>query len=300
MRGGRQSYENACAHSPRGLTVEDDFPLCGLTMAPISHPFPRLRFALAVPPTWAWPIVVLFGSVGTIEAQSTVTGAVVEEGTERGIASAEVRLVDSAGGIEAGTLTDDDGAFQFEADPGTYRFVVERLGYAPIESDSLELEEGQDVRIDVTMSTAAVPLDAVTVTVRRSVPIRIAEYRTRAEQSQRLGRGRVYMRDDIERLRPISAGALLAGFSWRGQCQPQILVDGLPPVENLSAIGPDDIEGIELYRGVNQIPPEYYRYGMCGLALIWLRADAPGARPLTWGRAIVAGVIVTLLLLISR
>jgi Carboxypeptidase regulatory-like domain len=242
----------------------------------------------------------LLGCAGETKAQTTVSGTVREEGTDRGIGAAEIRLLDSNGRAEAGAVTDSLGAFSLETEVGSYQVVVERLGYATVESEPLEIGEDEDLQIDVMMSPAAVPIDAITVTVRRNEPARIVEHRLRAEENQRLGRGRIYMRADIERLRPASAETLLAGFPWGGRCQPQILVDGLPPVESLGGIRPDDLEGVELYRGVSQIPPEYYRYGMCGLALIWLRTDPPGSQPLSWGRIIAAGLVLTLLALVSR
>jgi len=243
----------------------------------------------------ALALALLFCSAAA-GAQSTVQGTVVEEGTDRPIGTVDIRLVDASGSVGGRTITDVDGRFRLEVPAGSYRVAVQRLGYRAIESELIEFEDGGEFAVDVRMSASAVPLAAVTVTARRRAePNRIVEFRERAEESQRLGRGRVYMRDDIDRIRPPSAGAVLAAFPWGNRCQPEILIDGMPPVESLSGIGPDDIEGIEMYRGVTQIPPEYYRYGMCGLALIWRRTDPPGMRRLTWSRAIVAGVIVGLL-----
>jgi Carboxypeptidase regulatory-like domain len=258
--------------------------------------------------SWGRPLAVATVALGltalgapALKAQSRVSGVVLEDVTDRPVAGVEVRLIQVSGSVVRGAVTDSAGGFGFEAGAGEYRFVAERLGYARVESEPIELSEGQEVRIDVVMSAVAVPLDAVTVTVTgRTEPARIVEFRQRAEENRRLGRGRVYLREDLERLQPTSAEALVSSIPWGSRCQPEILVDGLPPVESLAGIRSEDIEGVEMYRGVTQIPQEYYSYGMCGLAMIWLRVDPPGARPLSWGRVVGAGIVLALLALFSR
>jgi hypothetical protein len=78
------------------------------------------------------------------------------------------------------------------------------------------------------------------------------------------------------------------------------MLDGLPFDGPMTMIAGDDVEGIEIYRGVTQIPAEYYRYGMCGLTMVWSRHDPPGMRPLTWKRAGVAGALIVLLGWLAR
>jgi hypothetical protein len=234
--------------------------------------------------------------------QAVLHGSVLDEAGRVPIALAEVRLLDAGGGVVAGVLTDTAGIFRLEVETaGEFDLSVRRIGYASILAERLELRRGEDVEIEVLMSPRAVPLDAVTVvTTRRFEPMRITEFRERAEESQRLGRGRVYMRADLERIQPISAQQLFDAVPWGIGCRPLVLVDGLPADGELHMLHPEDLEGVELYRGVNQIPPEYYRYGMCGLAMVWRRVDPEGMRPLTWARVAVAVVVLGIIGMMMR
>jgi hypothetical protein len=236
-----------------------------------------------------------------VAAQTVVRGTVVEDATGEPIATVELRVMDAEGETLGSTLSNNQGAFRIElSEGGLVSLSARRVGYAPIVAEALEVAGGEELELEIRLDPRAIALAPVTVVAQRSfVPSRILEFRERAELSQRLGRGRIFMREDIERLRPTSAQQLLDTALWGIGCRPVILLDGLPVQGRLTAVGPDHIEGIELYRGVNQIPPEYYRYGMCGLALVWSRADPPGARPLTWRRALVAGAVAVLLLILA-
>jgi hypothetical protein len=144
-------------------------------------------------------------------------------------------------------------------------------------------------------------LDAITVVVSEAfVPGRIVQYRERADFNRRAGIGRIYMRDDLERIQPNSAQEVLDRVLWGSRCRPLILLDGLPFDGPMTMVHGEDVEGIEIYRGLTQIPPEYYRYGMCGLAMVWSRPDPPGMRPFSWGRAAVAGFLVGLIALLAQ
>jgi hypothetical protein len=67
------------------------------------------------------------------------------------------------------------------------------------------------------------------------------------------------------------------------------MLDGLPiDTRDIdSIIQPEDVEGVEIYRGSTQIPAQYMNRANCGLVLIWTRLDAPGMKPFSWKRLFI-------------
>jgi hypothetical protein len=230
-------------------------------------------------------------------AQAGLIGEVREAYTDRPIAAAEIRA-DTAGVEAARTLSDEDGKFTLILpDSGTYVLSVRHIAYTPIVAENLKFEQDEEIRVLIQLDAAAVALEPITIIGRRArEPIRLVQFRERAELNERLGRGRIYFREDLERFASMTAQDLLRGLSVSSTCRHQVLLDGMPTDDRIFGVTADDLEGIEIYRGINQIPPEYYRYGMCGLTMVWTRSDTPNGKPLTWGRAIVAGGIMALLL----
>ena len=64
-------------------------------------------------------------------------------------------------------------------------------------------------------------------------------------------------------------------------CRIQYWIDGVPfPGVNrfeLDELSPDDVQGIEIYRGPSEIPPQFNRRGsQCGVVLVWTRDPVGG------------------------
>lgn len=64
-------------------------------------------------------------------------------------------------------------------------------------------------------------------------------------------------------------------------CRIQYWIDGVPfPGVNrfeLDELSPDDVQGIEIYRGPAEIPPQFNRRGsQCGVVLVWTRDPGGG------------------------
>jgi hypothetical protein len=146
------------------------------------------------------------------------------------------------------------------------------------------------------MSPTAVPLEPLRVVGRAEyIPGRLREFRERAEESRRMGRGRVFVRSDLDRMPAPQPSSLLAYAQSRGGCRPTILLDGLPVSSARELDGivfMDLLEGVEFYTGPTQIPQQYANRGYCAMALFWTRADDPNARPFSWRRVLVAMGIV--------
>ncbi|HUE95132.1 MAG TPA: carboxypeptidase-like regulatory domain-containing protein, partial [Longimicrobiaceae bacterium] len=224
-----------------------------------------------------------------------LSGTILDSDTDSPVGSAAVRLIDESGVTVGTAVGSEAGTFRVTAPgAGVYSIEVRRVGYEELRADGLRLVAEEPLEVEIRIGIDAVPLDPVVVVVQTYYePGWITDFRARAEANQRVGRGRIYTRADIDRLRPARAENLLAFHPWRGGCQPHILLDGLPADGSLSMIPGDELEGVEIYRGA-QIPAEYYRTGMCGLVMVWRRIDAPGMGPLTWRRIGVAAVVLLL------
>jgi hypothetical protein len=240
-------------------------------------------------------------SVQGTAAQSVVHGSVLEDATEQPISVVELRLIDSAGVMQARAFSDEQGRFRMQiAASGAYSLTAIRLGYATVDAQGLQLEADDEVELEVRLAPHAVVIESVAVVAQRSVAGGWwGEFHQRAERSRRAGRGRIYLRDDIDRIRPVSVRELIDRHAWGVRCQPHILLNGIPTDDLLFGVSVDLVEGLELYRARDPIPAEYYRSDMCGLALLWTRSD-PGARPLSWRRVAVAGLLVAVMGLLAR
>jgi hypothetical protein len=232
----------------------------------------------------------------------TVQGTVLATEDDAPIPGVEVALADEAGTVRAATISDTTGRFSLDApEAGSYTLRASRLGLTAAELE-LRLAGGERVTVEVRLGPDPIEVEPVQVVGRRQRPARLRAFDDRVEESRRLGRGHVYTRADIERMRPVAARQLLFGVPGRQRCAFEVFSDGLPIGSGESALDqlpyPDQLEGVEIYRGVTQIPPQYYRYGMCGVVLAWTRPGGEDGRPFTWGRAIAGGVILLVILLI--
>jgi len=239
-------------------------------------------------------LLACLASQADAQAQTTLRGTIVDAVTGQPVSTADVRAVDEGGVVRGTTISNSRGEFTVQiGEGGRFTLTFRHVAYVQVVSEPLELTTGDHLQIAVRLDPGVVVLDAITVTAARSYEmIRIAEFRERAELSRRMGRGRIYMREDLERMRPVTAQEVIDLFNWRNRCQPTVLLDGLPTEGRITWVSGDDIEGVEIYRGITQIPTEYYRHGMCGLVLVWQRPTPPDFRPWTLRRAIVAGAIL--------
>ncbi|MGH7460302.1 MAG: carboxypeptidase-like regulatory domain-containing protein [Pseudomonas sp.] len=243
-------------------------------------------------------------SAGAASAQSII-GQVLDETTGTPVTAAEVVLLDRSGGARGQSLADSAGWFRLAAPvPGHYRVRASSLGYARIETTEFNLEKGVELHLEVRLSSAAVPHEPLRIVARRPYRVgRLSEYYDRATWTRRTGLGRVYMRDDIERISPFDVSQIIRMVPTRVGCQMTYMLDGLEiDLDALnSLIRPEEVEGIEIYRGVTQIPIEYTHRAGCGLVLVWTRTDPPGMRPFTWKRVLFgAGLAALLFGLASR
>ncbi len=230
--------------------------------------------------------------VAAQQAAVRIHGTVRHQKSKELLSGAEVRVV----GTDRTLHTGADGAFEF-ADLAPGKFVIEArlIGFQPVRA-SFELAGGQNREIGFVMAPFATPLPEVKVAANPAMTGQMAEfYRRRAE-----GHGHYITRADLERLHPmllsdvldqvpgvriechdrrcwVDMGRVQPSLIGDPKCHVQYFVDGVrygtsAEEVDINSFKPDDIEGIEVYRGMAGVPARYTgRDVRCGVVLIWIR-----------------------------
>jgi len=216
-----------------------------------------------------------------------VISIVVRDSIGRSIAGAELTVE----GTAVRGVTDDRGEIRFTAvrgGPATVR--IRRLGFRPSSVDVIV-----DQRVPATSIVMLTPI------AQRLAPIVVkggTNYTGRMAgfyQRRDLGIGHFVSRERLERDNPaqltdvfrrlpgvqiMSTRTIRNAIRFRGNggaCWPLVWLDGapLPTAEfDLDFLSPTSIEGIEVYSGISQIPPQFMGargLGSCGVIVVWSR-----------------------------
>jgi hypothetical protein len=254
-----------------------------------------------------------------------VAGRVLEAGTNRPLHDVSVALVTPEGRTLVRTASDTAGAFRLRAPRfGTFRLHAEIIGMTTVSTEPFEVSEGV-MEVVLRMSETAVPLDPLTVEARGSAADLgvLQGYYERMRWNERAGVGRFITRDAIDARGPGSmsdmlreiprlsvhrargTGAFVTARSPRGECHPALFIDGMRVNRRDRAyvddmIQPADVEGVEIYVGLAQLPGVYHDDTGCGVLLVWTRRAPDGGTPMTWRRALVAAGLVGVIFLLIR
>jgi hypothetical protein len=215
--------------------------------------------------------------------RSRVGGRVVEAGTSRGIAHAELRVEGSP--VQA--VSGSDGTFQLPDLPaGDYRLSTSHLGFGT-RTDSVRVEYGAIMLYTVSLDPAAIPLPPVEVDVR-VVALEQNGFYDRQERgpgtfltrSMWDSRG-ILVPSDILRNLPgvrVSAGRFGNVVYDRSSCAFRYFIDGarVGPTFQIDDIPAEWIEALEVYRGPAQVPgrftmPTSTARANCGVIVIWTK-----------------------------
>lgn len=248
---------------------------------------------------------VLFGVLFAVPAagQVRVVGRVIDDLTEMPLADAQVRLMAPDGSTLSRTETSETGRFEFEVQRvRAVRITARRLSYTANTTPLLYFDGRKFFQVEVRLDPEAIllaPLEVVAWSQQVESPL-LEAYRQRLET----GLGVYITREDVESRNPMYVTDLLRevpGVALSGSgsglrrtvtmaragassCATQIFLDGFPLNRRLASAGPpidfriDDvvvpssIEGIEVYRGLSTVPPEFLSADAdCGVIAIWTR-----------------------------
>jgi len=189
-------------------------------------------------------------------------------------------------------VTDDSGAFDMRGiPPGVTVFSVRRLGYEAA-TFTATLKAGKAHRVTFVLTELAQSLAGVKVEEKVVASSWLALF----EKHRSGNRGTFITRQDIERRQARSASDILrtvAGVSvantrlgpqlmmTRGagarRCFPQLYVHTTPYSGMIDDFAADDVEAIEVYNGISEVPPDLNTMGrpICAAVVIWTREPPP-------------------------
>jgi hypothetical protein len=251
-------------------------------------------------------VLLLLAAASGARAQVLVHGVVLNTDSVP-LASATVQISDATGRYRFSAVTDSSGRFSIRLPAplprGALDVHAEMLGYRAI-SNRLDVEDLQQLEIALTMDVAAIPVAPLRVEARRRYSRgRLDEFYDRATSVARMGGGIIITYQELERRTGTDVTMIVAErLPSARTCRPAYFLDGMPIEQrDLGFLSALDVEGIEIYRTMAQVPVQYQHRGACGVVLVWTPIDDRGrGTPLTWRRVFIAlGVIGTLLLLMQ-
>jgi hypothetical protein len=204
-----------------------------------------------------------------------------------GLPGAEITLAHSD---KLRSITDDSGRFRITGlPPGTNVFNVRRLGFEPATFTAV-LKSGKIHRATLSLTEAVqrLPTVAVSDTMNTSHWLDMFETRKSAHHGTFITRDQIVKYNarsgtDIVRTVPgvrIQALRGNAGYQvtmTRGAgsrpCIPVMFYHNVPYSGTLDDFTADDIEALEVYVGISEIPPELDKNGkgICGAIVVWTR-----------------------------
>jgi hypothetical protein len=234
------------------------------------------------------------GTPGSGSAGTLLSGRIVDAANGGPVERAEVEILGNA----ARRRTDPEGRYAFrDLPPGEYSVRVRLLGYAPA-TRLIVIKGDPVVDQDVQLHRLASELAEVRIEGRLlRVPARYEDVYRRATK----GFGKLITREDIDSLKPFDTKALLNNFPGvlvndrgvtfqrcqgglqgpTGSTQPakvQVYVDGVRMTgrasdadDVLRLVHPRDIQAVEVFSGVAQIPAEFLD-DACAVIAIWTKA----------------------------
>jgi hypothetical protein len=261
---------------------------------------------------WAWALAgALLIAQGAHAQAQILTGRVVEYGSDRAVVAASVGIFDGHDAMVS-TESDSTGGFRLVLPAaGRYRIRVERLGYAPAETEAIEVGLTELVEVEIGLRVDAVEIEPIIVVTRRTTAP-ASEFHRRLEDGRRTGFGWFITRAQLDSTTAISVTDLVLRVPFvgmgadtlrrptpvmlsRGGCVPTLYLNGAlwtGAYERLNdMLLPTSIEGVEIYRHSSEVPAELRG---CAAIVFWTREGEP-TRGGFWRFVLAGGAALGLL-----
>ncbi|HEV8355283.1 MAG TPA: TonB-dependent receptor [Gemmatimonadales bacterium] len=229
-------------------------------------------------------LLALLAVPGTVVAQSAgaITGTVRAANGGPRLEGARVTLV----GTALAVTTSPTGEFAFRGlTPGKYVIQASAIGFATL-SSPIEVKALETLLIHFETEPQSVRLPQLDVSERPNLP---SEFLRRSQE----GGGRYMSRATIERRNASNVAELLRTFPGvrvncrrypcsvdftrsSRSCPPAFILDGMPvDAAGVMTQPPRDLDGIEVYSGLAETPPELRQWSTCGAFVLWTRTPPP-------------------------
>jgi hypothetical protein len=259
--------------------------------------------------------VFLLTCIGTPSAAQVLSGRVLESSSGRPVGDALVSLVASSRVVST-VESDVVGRFRLQAPaPGWYSLRVQRIGYAPVSTDSVTVAAGENVDVVLRLWVSAVALTPLIV--ERRAPDRArSQLERRIETGRQMGLGWFITREALDSIGSRSVTGILLRVprvsvavdslnrTWpitqsQGGCRPTLYLNGARMAFAAGqalddVLVPGDLEAIEVYRTRNELPHEFAGIDQCAAIVFWTRfggSDATGP----WRYIAMAGAVFGLI-----
>lgn len=206
------------------------------------------------------------------------------------LSRAEIWLI---AGSTLRTISNDSGRFELPGLPaGTITLGVRRLGYESATFTAV-LKAGKTHRATFPLSPSVQSLAEVKVQDTVSSWLSVFEGRRSTHRGTFITRGD-FERDNLRiatdilrrvpgvQIVPTRSGTSVQMMRGSGvrRCIPQLYVHETPYSGNFDDFTPDDIEALEVYVGISEIPPDLVTLGrpICAAIVIWTREPPPKSR----------------------
>jgi hypothetical protein len=170
-----------------------------------------------------WILAAAFAALAPLaqaEAQS-VRGRVLDAETGQVIAGVQVELVNARGAVETRAVSNDRGVFILAVrEGGNFQLRTVHLAYRDI-TTAVEVKTGEEISVDVKLSSRAVALEPLTVTARRPDPRHELTYDgmlARHAQFPPIGSRRVLLWDDPDLMAVGTVAELMTSITIRPRC----------------------------------------------------------------------------------
>lgn len=211
-----------------------------------------------------------------------INGTVYTASNRSGVVGARVLLV----GTPFLVSTNSRGEFTLHGlTPGKYVIQASAIGFATL-SSPIEVKPLETLEVEFEVDPESVRLPDLEVSEAPNLP---PDFLRRSRE----GGGRYFHRAEIEKRDPRTVGDLLRGVAGmrvdcRGpicravfarsprDCQPAYYMDGIPVDATVVWLQPPrDLDGVEVYSGPAETPPELNRSASCGAVVLWTRLPPP-------------------------